>query len=67
MNISQLLILFHTAPADSLDMLEKRDELDEELVARLIKRRHISKTIADAEEDNLFEAIEHLSGANSDR
>jgi len=65
MDISQLLILFQADPASSLDALKKKGELNEGLVARLIKRSRIVKAIADAEKDNLYEVGEHLSGSET--
>ena len=63
MDVSQLLVLFQADPSHPLNTLKKKGVLNEGLVARLIKRSRIAKAIAEAEEENLYEVSEHLSGS----
>lgn len=65
MDTSQLLMLFEADPSSELDTLKKKGELNETLVARLIKRSRVAKVIADAEKENLYETAEHLSGSKT--
>jgi len=64
MDLAQLLVLFQELPCDSIDRINKKDELNMDLVKRLIKRRKISNAISQAEKDGLYEVSENLSDSN---
>lgn len=59
----QLLKLRKLGPGLSSDELSKAVGLDKTVIERLAKRRKICLAIAQAQQENLYEVSEHLSGS----
>lgn len=64
MELLQLLKLFQADPSTPIKSLMETGNLDEGLVTRLIKRHKITEALAEAEESDLYDVSEHLSGAH---